>query len=79
MLHKYKTNSKRTWQVMEEITGKKKQNQFFSSKKLMLIKQLYKIHKTLLKNSTNLLFLLDQNWQKKSPTLKKMSRPFVIS
>ena len=30
-------------------------------------------HKTLVKNSTNLLFLLDQNWRKKCPTLYKIS------
>ena len=30
LLHKYKTDSKRTWQVMKEITGKQKQNQIFS-------------------------------------------------
>ena len=79
MLHKYKTDSKRTWQVMKEITGKKKNiNKSFQLKKLTLMKPLYKIHKTLLRNSTTFLLLLDQNWQKKSPTLKKKFKIFDI-
>ena len=54
----------------------KKQNQIFSPKKLKMMKPLYKIDKTLLKNSTNFLLLLDQNWRKKSPTLKKNFKTF---
>ena len=38
MLHKYKTDSKWTCQVMKEITGKLKKNQIFSPKNLKLIK-----------------------------------------
>ena len=64
MLQKYKTDAKRTYQVMKEIIGKQKktkQNQISSPKKLKLIKPLYKIQKTLLRNSTNFLVLFDQN------------------
>ena len=64
LLHKYKTDSKRTWQVMKKITGKKKQNQIFSPKKLNLMKPLQKIHNTLLKNATNFLLMLDQIGEK---------------
>ena len=60
--YKYKIDSKRTWKITKEITGK--QNQISSPNKLKLIKSLYKIHKTLLKNSTISLLLLDQNWRK---------------
>ena len=60
LLRNYKTDSKRTWQVMKEITGK--QNQIFSPTKLKLTKPIYKINKTLVKNSTNFLLLLNQNW-----------------
>ena len=43
LLHKYKTDSKRTWQVMKKITGKKKKkNQIFSPEKLKLAKPLSK-------------------------------------
>ena len=63
LLRNYKTDSKRTWQVMKEITGK--QNQIFSPTKLKLTKPIYKINKTLVKNSTNFLLLLNQNWWKK--------------
>ena len=64
MLQKYKTDAKRTYQVMKEIIGKQKKNQISSPKKLKLIKPLYKVQKILLRNSTNFLVLFDQNWQK---------------
>ena len=50
----------------------KKQNQVSSPKKLKLVKPLYKIEKTLLKNATIILFLLDQNWIKKIPNTEKI-------
>ena len=74
LLHKYKTDSKRKWQVMKEITGK--QNQIFSPERLNLIKPLYKSHKRLLKNSTNFLHLLDQHWREKCPILKNHFKTF---
>ena len=42
LLHKYETDSKRTWQVMKEITGK--QN------KINLLPQENKLDKTIIKN-----------------------------
>ena len=50
-----------------------------SPNKLKLIKPLCKIHNTLLKNSIIFLLLLDQNWRKKSPTLKKIFQGFLTS
>ena len=61
---------------MKEITENEKRNQISSTEILKLIKPLYKIHKALLKNSTNFLVLLDQNWRKKSPKLKKHFKAF---
>ena len=43
MLHKYKTNSMRTWQVMEEITGKKK------AKSILLFQEI-NVDKTIIQN-----------------------------
>ena len=43
MLYKYKTNSKRTWQVMNEITGKQKT-------KSNLLPQQIKVDKTIIQN-----------------------------
>ena len=43
------------------------------------MKPLYKIHKTLLKNSTNFLLLLDQNWRKKIPNTEKKFQDFLTS
>ena len=43
MLHKYKTDSKRTWQVMKEITGKQKT-------KLNLLPQGIKVDETIIQN-----------------------------
>ena len=43
MLHKYKTDSKRTWQVMKEITGKQKA-------KSNLLPQEIKADKTIIQN-----------------------------
>ena len=43
LLHKYKTDSKRTWQVMKEITGKQKT-------KSNLLPQETKVDKTIIKN-----------------------------
>ena len=43
MLHKYKTDSKRTWQVMKEITGKQKT-------KSNLLPQEIKVYKTIIQN-----------------------------
>ena len=61
---------------MKEITGKKKESEIFFPKKLKLIKPLYKIHKTLLKNSTNFLLLLNQNSHKKIPNTEKKFKNF---
>ena len=76
LLHKYKTDSKRTWQVMKEVTGKQKRKSNLLPEKLKLIKALCKTHKRLLKNSTNFLLLLDQHWWEKSPILKKHLKTF---
>ena len=43
MFHKYKTDSKRTWQVMKEITGKQKT-------KSNLLAQEIKVDKTIIQN-----------------------------
>ena len=43
MLHKYKTDSKRTWQVMKEITGKQK------AKSNLLLQEI-KADKTIIQN-----------------------------
>ena len=43
LLHKYKTDSKRTWQVMKEITGKQKA-------KPNLLPQEIKVDKTIIQN-----------------------------
>ena len=43
MLHKYKTDSKQTWQVMKEITGKQKT-------KSNLLPQEIKVDKTIIQN-----------------------------
>ena len=64
---------------MKEITGKQKSNQIFSPKKLKLTKPLYKIHKTLLKNSPNFLLLLDQIWWKRIPNTEKNFQDFLTS
>ena len=56
---KYNTDSKRTSQVMKEKNNK--QNQISSAEKLKLMKPICKTHKTLQKNLTIFLLLLDQS------------------
>ena len=43
-MHKYKTDSKRTWQVIKEITGKQKA-------KSNLLRREIKVDKTIIQNS----------------------------
>ena len=49
-LRKYKTDFNRTWQVMKEITDKKKTKSNLLPEKLKFIKPLFKSQKRLLKN-----------------------------
>ena len=79
LLHKYKTDFKRKWQVMKEITGRQKTKSKLTPsppEKLQLIKPLYKTYRRLLKNSTIFLLLLDQHWQEKSLILKNHFKTF---
>ena len=81
LLHKYKTDSKRTWQVMKEITGKQKT-------KSNLLPQEIKVDKTIIQNPQGItkefntfftsyyIFHFLQNWRKKSQTLKKHFKIF---
>ena len=61
LLHKYKTDSKRTWQVMKEITGKQKTKSNLLPREIEADKTIMQTHKRLLKNSTIFLLLLDQH------------------
>ena len=71
MLHKYKTDSKRTWQVMKKITGKQKT-------KYNLLPQESKVNKTVIQNSqgiakefNNFFTLVGPKLAKKIPNTEK--------
>ena len=53
LLHKYKTGSKQTWQVMKEIAGNQKTKSNLLPQEIKTDKTIIKIHNTLLKNLTN--------------------------
>ena len=76
MLHKYKTDSKRTWQVMKKTTGKRKT-------KSNLLPQEIKVDATIIQNPQDVAIEFNKfftsvgsNWQKKSSTLKKHFKTF---
>ena len=79
MLHKYKTDSNRTWQVMQEITGKQKA-------KSNLLPQEIKADKTIIQNpqdiakELNIFFTsVRPNLAKKIPNTEKTLQDFLTS
>ena len=72
-------DSKRTWQVMKKITGKHKTKSIFSPKKTNLIKPLYKIDKTLLKNLKNFFIFVVPKFAENISNTEKTFEHFVIS
>ena len=76
LLVKHKSDSKRTWQVMKEITGKQKT-------KSNLLPREIKVHKTvtqkpqeIAKEFNKFFTSLDQHWRVKSPILKNHFKTF---
>ena len=65
LLRKYKTDSKRTWQVMKEITGKKKSN---------LLPQEIKVDKTIIQNPQGVAKEFNKFFTSVGPTLVKKIR-----
>ena len=57
LLHKYKTDSKRTWQVMKEITGQQKTKSNLLPQEIKVDKTIIQNPQALLKNSTHFLLL----------------------
>ena len=86
MLHKYKTNSKRTCQVMKKVTGKlkkQKQKQKKTEQKLNLLPYENKVDKTIIQNpqdvakeADNFFASVGPKLTKKSPTLKNHFKIF---
>ena len=74
-----RTDSKWPWQVIKEITGKQKTKSNFLLWELKLIKPLYKIHKTLLKNSSIIYLCWTKTGDKNPEHWKSISRLFDIS
>ena len=79
MLHKYKTDSKRTWQVMKEITGKQKT-------KSNLFPQKFKVNKTIIQNPqgiakefNNFFTSVGPKLAKKIPNTEKTFQDFLTS
>ena len=80
MLHKYKTDSKWTWQVMKEITGKQKTTS-------NLLPQEIKVDKTIIQNPLEIAKEFNNFFTSVVPTLagkipnteKNISRLFDIS
>ena len=62
LLHKYKTDSKRTWQVMKEITGKQKT-------KSNLLPREIKVNKTIIQNSQEIAKEFNKFFTSVAPTL----------
>ena len=78
MLHKYKTDSNRTWQVMKEIIGKQKT-------KSNLIPQEIKADRTIIQNPQDIAeefnkFFTCVGWKlvKRSPNTEKTFQDFLI-
>ena len=78
MLHKYKTDSNRTWQVMKEIIGKQKT-------KSNLIPQEIKADRTIMQNPQDIAeefnkFFTCVGWKlvKRSPNTEKTFQDFLI-
>ena len=76
LLSKYKTDPKRMWQVMKEITGKQKSKSNLLLQEFKVDKTIIQKPKDLLKNSTNFLLRLGQHWWEKSLILKKQFKTF---
>ena len=79
LIYKYKTDSKRTWQVMKKMTGKQKT-------KLNLLPQQIKVDKTIIKNPRDIAKEFNKFFTsaglkltKKSQTLKKKIQHFLTS
>ena len=74
LLHKYETDSKRTWQVVKEIPGKQKTKSHLLPQEIKVDKTIIQNTQVLLKEFKKFFTSVGPKLAKKSPTLKKSFR-----
>ena len=67
LLHKYKTDSKRTWQVMKEITGKQKTKSNLLPREIKVNKTIIKKPQEIAKEFNNFFYICRTNISGKNP------------
>ena len=81
MLHKYGADSKRTWQVMKNITGRQKTKSSLIPHEIEVNKTIIQNQQDITKNFNNSFTSVGQKWVKKVPNVQdfKTSRLFIIA
>ena len=71
LLHKYKTDSKRTWQVMKEITGKQKTKSNFLPREVKVNKSIIQKPQEIAKEFNNVFTSVGPTLEGKIPNTEK--------
>ena len=81
LLHKYGADSKWTWQVMKNITGRQKTKSSFIPHEIEVNKTIIQNQQDITKNFNNSFTSVGQKWVKKVPNVQdfKTSRLFIIA
>ena len=81
LLHKYGADSKRTWQVMKNITGRQKTKSSLIPHEIEVNKTIIQNQQDITKNFNNSFTSVGQKWVKKVPNVQdfKTSRLFIIA
>ena len=81
LLHQYGADSKRTWQVMKNITGKQKTKSSLIPHEIEVNKTIIQNQQDITKTINNSFTSVGQKWVKKIPNVQdfKTSRLFIIA
>ena len=79
LLHKYKTDSKRTWQVMKEITGKQKTKSKLLPREIKLNKTIIQKPQEIAKEFNKILTSVGPTLAGKIPNTEKSFQEFLTS